>query len=45
VDDGARPIGLLSVMQIVHYLVEHFPVAVYNLPPNPQNWPATPDGG
>jgi CBS domain-containing protein len=45
VDEAGRPVGLLSVMQIVHYLVEHFPVAVYNLPPDPHNWPATPEGG
>jgi len=30
--DG-RPVGILSVKRIVHYLVEHFPSAVYNLPP------------
>ena len=45
VDDAGRPVGILSVMRIVHYLVEHFPVAVYNLPPNPHNWPTTPAGG
>jgi CBS domain-containing protein len=45
VDDAGRPVGVLSVMRIVHYLVEHFPVAVYNLPPDPHNWPTTPDGG
>jgi len=45
VDEAGRPVGVLSVMRIVHYLVEHFPVAVYNLPPNPHSWPRTPDGG
>ena len=35
VDDG-KPVGILSVKRIVHYLVEHFPSAVYNLPPDPQ---------
>lgn len=34
VDD--RPVGILSVKRIVHYLVEHFPTTVYNLPPHPQ---------
>jgi CBS domain-containing protein len=34
VDDG-KPVGVLSVKRIVHYLVEHFPCTVYNLPPNP----------
>ena len=32
VDD--RPVGILSVKRIVHYLVEHFPATVYNLPPD-----------
>jgi len=34
VDDG-KPVGILSVKRIVHYLVEHFPGTVYNLPPDP----------
>ncbi len=33
--DG-KPVGVLSVKRIVHYLVEHFPGMVYNLPPDPQ---------
>lgn len=32
--DG-KPVGVLSVKRIIHYLVEHFPEAVYNLPPEP----------
>ena len=32
VDD--KPVGILSVKRIVHYLVEHFPATVYNLPPD-----------
>jgi CBS domain-containing protein len=35
VNDVGRPLGVLSVKQIVHYLVEHFPAAIYNLPPDP----------
>ena len=31
------PIGMVSVRRIVHYLVEHFPTAVYNLPPVAQH--------
>jgi CBS domain-containing protein len=31
-----RPVGILSVKRIVHYLVEHFPTMVYNLPPQHQ---------
>lgn len=34
--DG-RPVGMLSVKRIVHYLVEHFPTTIYNLPPQRQN--------
>ncbi len=35
VDERGRPVGVLSVKRIVHYLVEHFPSTVYNLPPDP----------
>jgi CBS domain-containing protein len=39
-DDG-KPVGVLSVKEIVHYLVEYFPAKVYNLPPTPdQTQPA-----
>lgn len=35
VDEGSAPVGVLSVKRIVHYLVEHFPATIYNLPPDP----------
>ena len=35
VDEMGKPVGVLSVKRIVHYLVEHFPGTVYNLPPDP----------
>lgn len=35
-DDDGKPVGVLSVKDIVHYLVEYFPANVYNLPPTPQ---------
>jgi CBS domain-containing protein len=35
VSDAGRPVGILSAKRIIHYLVEHFPATVYNLPPNP----------
>jgi CBS domain-containing protein len=35
VDEAGRPVGVLSVKRIVHYLVEHFPGTIYNLPPDP----------
>jgi CBS domain-containing protein len=34
-DEADRPLGVLSVKRIVHYLVEHYTSTVYNLPPNP----------
>jgi CBS domain-containing protein len=33
IDEHNRPVGVLSVKRIVRYLVEHYPGAVYNLPP------------
>jgi len=39
--DDAQPTGVLSVKDVVHYLVGYFPANVYNLPPTPQlNQPA-----
>ena len=34
--DG-RPTGVVSVAGILHYLVEHLPGVVYNLPPTPHH--------
>ena len=44
VNDVGRPLGLLSVKQIVHYLVEHFPATIYNLPPDPGAVPQEREG-
>lgn len=44
VDEAGRPIGVLSVKRIVHYLVEHFPATVYNLPPDPASVPSEREG-
>ena len=35
VDDRGRPLGIIKVEGILHYLVEHFPTVIYNLPPKP----------
>ena len=35
VDDSGTPQGVVAVQGIVHYLVEHFPQAIYTLPPEP----------
>ena len=37
VDAGGQPTGMESVYGIVHYLVDHFPQTIYNLPPNPRS--------
>jgi CBS domain-containing protein len=44
VDEAGRPLGVLSVKRIVHYLVEHFPATVYNLPPDPDVIPHEREG-
>jgi CBS domain-containing protein len=36
VDTDGKLVGKISVPAIMHFLVEHFPTAVYNLPPQPQ---------
>ncbi|MFV1968034.1 MAG: CBS domain-containing protein, partial [Pirellulaceae bacterium] len=37
VDLEGRPLGVLKVSGILHYMVEHFPNVVYNLPPAPHH--------
>jgi CBS domain-containing protein len=47
VDDAGRPVGILSVKEIVHYVVSFFVSDVLTLPPDPargQDWRAR-DGG
>jgi CBS domain-containing protein len=44
VDSEGRPIGLLKASEILHYLVQHFPKFVYNLPPTPHPTPAAREG-
>jgi CBS domain-containing protein len=44
VDEGGGPVGMLSARRVVHYLVEHFPELVFNLPPDPDRYPETPEG-
>ena len=44
VDEENRPVGVLSVKLIVKYLVEHYPTAVYNLPPDPSSVPTEAEG-
>lgn len=44
IDAAGKPVGLLRVEHILHYLVEHFPEAVYNLPPKPKHSMQTREG-
>jgi CBS domain-containing protein len=44
VDSAGRPVGVLSVKRIVHFLAEHFPATVYNQPPDPGVFPTRPEG-
>ena len=44
VDYSGRPLGVLSVKRIVHYLVEHFPSTIYCLPPDPNVFPRQREG-
>lgn len=37
VDEQGRPVGVLPVANVLHYLVEHFPHYIYNLPPVPHH--------
>jgi CBS domain-containing protein len=37
VDEAGRPTGIITVQGIMHYLVEHFPTVIYNLPPEPHH--------
>ena len=44
IDVCGRPVGVLSVKRIVHYLAEHFPATIYNLPPDPNIFPLHAEG-
>lgn len=44
VDAAGRPLKTVSVRGLVRHLAEHFPIEVYNLPPNPDRTPAAPEG-
>ena len=44
VDNSGKPTGVVAVYGIVHYLVDHFPETVYNLPPDPKSSPREREG-
>ncbi len=37
IDEAGKPVGLVKTALLVRYLVDHFPDAVYNLPPDPHH--------
>jgi len=45
VDGAGKPIGSVSVKRALHHLGDLMPGAVYNLPPDPHEYPATAEGG
>ena len=45
VDADRRPIGILSIKDIVEYLVEHIPSEIFNIPPEPGKHARIPEGG
>jgi CBS domain-containing protein len=44
VDAEGLPVGTMSVKRAVHFLADHMPQAILNLPPSPDVYPATPEG-
>lgn len=44
VDESGRLVGIVSIKKIMHYLVEHFPSTIYNLPPDPGSVPQQREG-
>lgn len=44
VNDVGKPIGMVKVSGILRYLVEHFPRAIYTLPPQPKRGHLERDG-
>ena len=44
VDANGVPTGFVGATRILHYLVDHFPATVYNLPPSPHHATETREG-
>ena len=45
VDAEGHPIGILSVKDIVEFMVEHIPSEIFNIPPEPGKHARIPEGG
>lgn len=44
VDENGRPVGVVSMRNVVDYMVDLFPREVLNLPPEPRHLPRTREG-
>ena len=44
VDADGRPTSVVTVKSILHFLVDHFPATVFNLPPTPHHTTETREG-
>lgn len=42
--DEGKPLGFISIRNIVTYLADQFPDTIYTLPPDPDKIPGTPEG-
>jgi len=45
VDEKGNALGMITVFDIIHYLAEHFPAEVGNLPPQLDQKHTAPEGG
>lgn len=43
--DGDEPVGTISIKRAIHFLADQLPQAILNLPPHPETFPATREGG
>jgi len=44
IDGEGRPVGIISIRNIVTYIADQFPDTIYTLPPDPDKLPETPEG-
>jgi CBS domain-containing protein len=44
-DREGRPVGVVSIKDIIEYIIDLFPSPVLNLPPEPHRGPSTDEGG
>ncbi len=44
VDHDGRPVGVVGMRDIIHWMVEMYPDRVHNVPPVPSSFPRKPEG-